>query len=191
MHCQISAIQQLQSSVMANQTDPLSLVTSPPAVCFGVMHSHFVATAPPSFNFTGCSVSIYTGPVTTTVKFDHSSTIIILDSESDIEQSFKCVFNSYMYTTAVLFQHVVIVVGVSVLQLCLVVHWKKILGIISFDSFEKNHNCPATLMHPRVHGCTLASKAPLSLHGICPLCGCGFLNAHALQYMQNCLYCLV
>ena len=24
-------------------------------------------------------------------------------------------------------------------------------------------------MYPRVHGCTLASKAPLSVHGICPL----------------------
>ena len=27
-------------------------------------------------------------------------------------------------------------------------------------------------MYPRVHGCTLASKASLSVHGICPLWWC-------------------
>jgi len=54
--------------------DPPAIVTSPLTVGFGVMHSHFGATAPPSFNFSGCSVNIYTGPVTTTGRFDRSST---------------------------------------------------------------------------------------------------------------------
>ena len=69
--------------------DPPSIVTSPPTEGFGVMHSHFSATAPPSFNFSGCSVNIYTGPVTTTGRFDRSSTYKFGLSESDVENFSK------------------------------------------------------------------------------------------------------
>ena len=40
-----------------------------------------------------------------------------------------------------------------------------------------------------VHGCPLASKAPLSVHGICPLWRC-LSNAHALWYKQRLPTCL-
>ena len=46
-------------------------------------------TAPPSFNFSGCSVNIYTGPVTTTGRFDRSSIYNFGLSESDVENFSK------------------------------------------------------------------------------------------------------
>jgi len=41
-----------------------------------------------------------------------------------------------------------------------------------------SESCHATLVYPDVHRCTLASKAPLSGHGVCPLSQC-LSNAHA------------
>ena len=37
------------------------------------------------------------------------------------------------------------------------------------DVFTENHSCHGVLMYPRVHGCTLASKAPLSQGGDTPI----------------------
>jgi len=38
------------------------------------------------------------------------------------------------------------------------------LLIMCSQFLKGHHSCPATLMYPRVHGCTLASKALLSVH---------------------------
>jgi len=49
------------------------------------------------------TVNIYTGPVSTTGRFDHSSTYKFRLSESDVENfsKYKCVFSSYIYTLQV------------------------------------------------------------------------------------------
>ena len=55
-------------------TSTQSVATSRSAMGFGVMPSQFGTTAPQAFNFSGCSVNIYTGPVMTSASFERSDT---------------------------------------------------------------------------------------------------------------------
>jgi len=50
---------------------------------------------------------------------------------------------------------------------CTIVHPK--LSIMCSQFWKGHRSCPATLTYPRVHRCILASKTPLSVHGVCTL----------------------
>ena len=143
-----------------NSCSPLRQISSPSIYCYFSPYCRhrsdalsFWCNCTSILNLSGCSVNIYTGPVTMTSRLDRSST-------------YNCVFSSYIYTLQVLLYfncHLCMCVCSQVVStLCT---GKRFFCMISFDSFEKNHSCPATLMHPRVHGCTLASRHRLVYMG--------------------------